>query len=416
MTVNIDLGRFAGLIVAIVGGAAVGVERQRSGHATGPDARLGGIRTFTLLGTAAGIAGFLITSGIPLAAALLLAGALALIAIAYVRASTRDIDATTEVAAVVVLGAGTLAGVGEMRLAAALITFTVLLLAEKPRLHGMVERLDEPAMLAAARFGVMSLVILPLLPSGPFGPAPGIRPRELWILVLLFSGMSFAGYLAQRMSGAAGYPFTGLLGGLVSSTSVTLTFARLSRAHPDHVGALATGVAAASTVLFARVAVAVAVLDASLLSTLARYLAAPLAAGVSILALSWRSLRATTAEPSPLKNPLQLRSAVEMALLFQVVLYGVHYMRAWIGEQGLLASGFVLGLTDVDALTLSLTRSVAGGVTIDVACRAIAAGIVANSLMKAAIAAAIGVPRFKWHAGGATLVMAAAGAAALLWR
>jgi uncharacterized membrane protein (DUF4010 family) len=412
--VDLDLGRFAGLIVAIIGGAAVGVERQRSGHATGPDARLGGIRTFTLLGTAAGIAGFLIDTGSAVPAMLLMIGALAIVVIGYFRASGRDIDATTEVAAVVVLGAGTLAGVGELRLSAALITLTVLLLAEKPRLHGMIARLDEPTLLAAARFGVMSLVILPLLPAGPFGPAPGIRPRELWMLVLLFSGMSFVGFIAQRMSGAAGYPLTGLLGGLVSSTSVTLTFARLSHAHRAQAAALATGAVAASTILFARVGVAVAILDATLLPTLLRYLAAPLVAGLIVLALSWRSLRGTEVEPSTLKNPLQLRSAIEMALLFLVVLYGVHYMRARVGEQGLMATGFVLGLTDVDALTLSMARSVAGGVTIEGACRAIAMGIVANSLMKASIAAAIGLPRFKWQAGGALLAMAAAGAAALV--
>ena len=147
----------------------------------------------------------------------------------YIRASSKDIDATTEVAAIVVLGAGALGGLGYLRLSAALTTLTVLLLAEKPRLHGFVERLDEPTMLAAARFAVMSIVILPLLPEGPFGPGPGIKPRELWMLVLLFSGMSFVGYIAQRMSGAAGYPLTGLLGGLVSSTSVTLTFARLEQ-------------------------------------------------------------------------------------------------------------------------------------------------------------------------------------------
>ena len=130
-------------------------------------------------------------------------------------------------------------------------------------------------MLAAARFAVMSVVILPLLPEGPFGPGPGIRPRELWMLVLLFSGMSFVGYIVQRLSGAAGYPLTGLLGGLVSSTSVTLTFARLSKAHPSQEAPLATGAVAASTMLFFRVAVAVAVLNAALLPVLARYLAAP---------------------------------------------------------------------------------------------------------------------------------------------
>jgi uncharacterized membrane protein (DUF4010 family) len=196
--VNFDFGSMVGLIVAILGGAAVGVERQRSGHASGPDARLGGIRTFTLLGTLAGIAGYLTESGLPIPAALLVGGALALVVAGYVRASKNDIDATTEVAALVVIGAGVLAGLGQLRLSAALTTITVLLLAEKPRLHGLVARLDEPTMLAAARFAVMSVVILPLLPEGPFGPDPGIKPRDLWMLVLLFSGMSFVGFIAQR--------------------------------------------------------------------------------------------------------------------------------------------------------------------------------------------------------------------------
>ena len=411
---NFDLGGFAGLIVAILGGAAVGVERQRSGHATGPDARLGGIRTFTLLGTVAGVAGMLIESGETLPAVLLLAGGIALIVAGYVRASAKDIDATTEVAALVVLAAGVLAGSGYLRVSAALTTLTMLLLAEKPRLHGLVARLDEPTMLAAARFAVMSIVILPLLPEGPFGPGPGIKPRELWMLVLLFSGMSFVGYILQRLSGASGYPLTGLIGGLVSSTSVTLTFARLSKAHPQQDGPLAVGAVAASTVLFFRVAFAVAVLNAALLPVLARYLAAPLAVAVVAVALGWRSLRSATSDAAPLKNPLQLRSAIEMALLFQVVLFAVFYMRRWVGDAGLLASGFVLGLTDVDALTLSMTRSVDSGTTIEAACRAIAMGIVANSIMKTVIAGVIGKGRFAWQTGASLVAMAAAGAIALV--
>jgi uncharacterized membrane protein (DUF4010 family) len=411
--VSFDLGGFAGVIVAILGGAAVGVERQHSGHATGPDARLGGIRTFTLLGTIAGIAGMLIESDQMVPATLLIAGGLALIVAGYVRASKKDIDATTEVAAIVVIGAGVLAGLGQLRLSAALTTLTVLLLAEKPRLHGFVSRLDEPTMLAAARFAVMSVVILPLLPEGPFGPGPGFKPRELWMLVLLFSGMSFVGYIAQRLSGAAGYPLTGLLGGLVSSTSVTLTFARLSKSHQQQEGPLATGVVAASTVLFLRVAVAVAILDANVLPVLARYLAAPFVAATVALGLAWRSLHGSRVEPSKLKNPLQFRNAIEMALLFQVVLFAVFYMREWVGDVGMLASGFVLGLTDVDALTLSMTRSVRTGTTIESACRAITAGIIANSLMKAGIAVAIGTRRFAWQAAAGLIAMAAAGAAAL---
>jgi len=414
ISVDLDLDAFIGVIVAILGGAAVGVERQRSGHATGPDARLGGIRTFTLLGTLAGIAGYLTEAGFAITAALLVSGALALVVAGYVRASKNDIDATTEVAALVVIGAGILAGLGQLRLSAALTTITVLLLAEKPRLHGFVARLDEPTMLAAARFAVMSIVILPLLPDGPFGPGPGIKPRDLWMLVLLFSGMSFVGYIAQRLSGASGYPLTGLLGGLVSSTSVTLTFARLSKSQPQQGAPLATGVVAACTIMFLRIAVAVAILDASVLPTLARYLAAPFVAGIVALVVAWRSLRASREEPPSVTNPLQLRNAIELALLFQVVLYVVFYVRGWVGDNGLLVSGFIVGLTDVDALTMSMTRSVASGTAIEAASRAIVMGVIANSIMKAVIAFGIGKGRFAWQAGSALVAMAAAGAAALL--
>jgi len=411
--VNLGLDAIAGLVVAILGGAAVGVERQQSGHASGPNARLGGVRTFTLLGAVAGIAGLLTAAGYPLATGLLVSGALALVVAGYVRASKKDIDATTEVAALVVLGAGVLGGLGELRLSAALTTMTVLLLAEKPRLHGLVKRLDETMLLAAARVAVMSVVILPLLPEGPFGPAPGIRPRELWILVLLFSGLSFVGFIAQRLAGAAGYPLTGLLGGLVSSTAVTLTFARTSRAHPAQAPPLATGAVAASTILFARVAVAVAVLNAALVPTLAGLLWAPFAAGLAALGLAWRQMDGPRAAPPALRNPLQFRAALEMAALFQAVLYAVDFARSWLGEGGLMAGGFVLGLTDVDALTLAMTRSVSGGTSIDLACRAILMGVIANCLMKGGIAVIVGERRFAWQTAGSLFAMAAAGALAL---
>ncbi len=411
-----DLALFAGIAVAILGGAAVGVERQWSGHASGPEARLGGIRTFTFLGALAGISGGLTAQGYPLPAALLVAGAMSLIVVSYVRASRIDIEATTEVAALVVVGAGVLGGLGHFQLSAGLTTLTVLFLAEKPRLHGLVARLDDATLLAAARFAVMSAVVLPLLPEGPFGPAPGIRPRDLWLLVLLFSGMSFVGFIAQRMAGAAGYPLTGLLGGLVSSTSVTLTFARLSRAHHAQAAPLATGAVAASTVMFLRVAVAVGVLNSALLPTLASYLAAPFAAALAALALASRSMRGPTSAPSNLANPLQVRAALEMAALFQVVLFAVHHARSWLGENGLMAGGFLLGLTDVDALTLAMTRSVATGTAIDLACRAILMGVIANSLMKAGIALVIGERRFAWQTAVSLVAMAAAGAATLALR
>jgi uncharacterized membrane protein (DUF4010 family) len=194
---------------------------------------------------------------------------------------------------------------------------------------------------------------------------------------------------------------------------VTLTFARLSATHHAQAAPLAIGAVLASTVMFVRVAIAVAILNVTLLPILARYLAAPFVVALVTVGVAWRSLGQTHSRPSTLKNPLQLLSAVEMALLFQAVLFAVFYIREWVGDLGLLASGFVLGLTDVDALTLSMTRSVASGTTINLACRAIAIGVVANSLMKAGIAVALGDARFKWQAGLSLAAIAAAGTAGL---
>ncbi len=192
-----------GVVVAALGGAAVGLERQWSGHAEGPSARFAGIRTFTLLGIVAGLSGWLIAAGLVPAATVLLAGAVAITVAAYAAASRQDVDGTTEVAALVVLAAGVLAGTGSLRLASAIITIEILLLLEKSRLHALVRRIDDQELRAAVRFAVMALVVLPLLPTGSYGPFGGVRPRELWLLVLFFSGLSFLGQLLGRSSDAA---------------------------------------------------------------------------------------------------------------------------------------------------------------------------------------------------------------------
>jgi uncharacterized membrane protein (DUF4010 family) len=395
--VTTGLDEYLGIAVATLGGAAVGVERQRSGKAEGPQARFGGIRTFTLLGVLSGVAGQLAASGRESLSALLAGGAVLLTIAAYVISSRRDVDATTEVAALVVIAAGLVAGLGRIGLSAGLTAITVLLLAEKTRLHSLVERLDEPTLLAATRFAVMSIVVLPLLPEGPYGPAPGIRPRELWLLVLLFSGLSFAGFIGRRLTGGSGYLLAGLLGGLVSSTSVTLTFARLSRTDPEHDTALAGGVVAACTILLVRIAVAVAILNGVMLPILAPYLVLPFVVGLVAVLIFWRSARFATVETGEAaqpENPLQLRAALEMAVLFQIVLFAVHYAREMLGAGGVLMSGFVLGLTDMDALTISMARGAAAGISLELAARAIVVGVVANTLLKLVIAVVVSRGRF----------------------
>jgi uncharacterized membrane protein (DUF4010 family) len=404
-----DVAALSGIVVAALGGAAIGVERQRSGHATGVNARLGGIRTFTLLGGLAGIIGWLITLDLIVVAAVLTAGAVAIIIVGYMTASRHDVDATTEVAGLVVLSAGIMAGLGWLAFASGATAITVLLLVEKSRLHALVSRVDDEEMRAAARFGVMAIVILPLLPEGPIAQLGGVKPRELWILVLFFTGLSFAGYLARRIFGTGhGYPLAGALGGLISSTSVTFTFARLSRTEPALSATLALGAIAACTLLFARVIVATLVLDAHVSRALLPYVVAPFAAGVLALAVWLRRSPAAPHIADRLTNPLQIGPALQMAITFQLVLFAVDWIRRMFGNAGILVSGAILGLTDVDALTISMTKSVAAGVAPVVAAQAIAIGVLSNTILKLSLAVALGTPQFRRRTGLALSAMAVA--------
>ena len=401
-----------GIAIAALGGAAVGLEREWSGHAGGPEAHFAGIRTFTLLGGLAGVSGWLWSLGFQPLAIVLLAGATGLVVAAYVAASRRVVDGTTEVAALVVLSAGVLAGTGYLVLASALTAITTLLLVEKSRLHAMIARIDDAGLRAGVRFAVMAVVILPLLPNGPYGPLGGVRPRQLWLFVLLFSGLSFVGYIARRVIGIErGYSVAGLLGGFVSSTAVAFTFARISRQDRDFAFPLSVGVVAACSVMNLRVLVAAVILRPTLAAALIPYLAAPFLVGAIIVLIGLRRREAKVSVQLP-SNPLQVMSALQMAALFQVVLFAVHAVRSHWGETGLLFSGAVLGLTDVDVLTISMAKS-AEQIPIPVAAEAIAIGILSNTILKLLLGAAIGRGRFRRLTPAWLAIMAVASAASI---
>src|SRR5512134_2614078 len=183
------------LALAGLAGLAVGIEREWSGHASGPGARFAGVRTFLLLGLLGGVAGWLTTEGLIAVAGVLLAGGAALTIVAYFTASraSGDPDGTTEAAALLVLGVGALCGMGHGRLGSGIAAVAVVALAEKSRIQGLVRRIGEVELRAALQFAVLALVVLPLLPTGPYGPLGGVRPQALWILVLVFSGLNFLG-------------------------------------------------------------------------------------------------------------------------------------------------------------------------------------------------------------------------------
>jgi uncharacterized membrane protein (DUF4010 family) len=413
MNLPVDL---LGLVIAALGGTAVGVERQWSGHADGSEARFAGVRTFTLLGGLGGLAGWLLQSGYTLPAAVLLMGATAITTAAYIASMRNDVDGTTEVAALVVIAAGVIAGAGVYQLASGVIAVTTLLLVEKSRLHALVARIDDISLRAAARFAVMALVVLPLLPEGPFGPMGGIRPRELWALVLFFSGLSFVGYLARRIAGAGrGYLVTGLIGGLASSTNVTFTFARTSDRDEATSRALGYGAIAANAMLYPRVLIATAVLNAALLPRVVPYLILP---ALLAFAMTWVGLRQSHRDDvaeQPISNPLQLSAALQMAAIFQGVLMLVWVAGRYGGDRGIVSVATVLGLTDVDALTISMARRVASDISLETAAFAIAIGVLSNTVLKLMVALFLGSPGFRRVAGATLFGMVVAAGASLMF-
>ena len=399
------------LAVAGLIGLAIGVEREWSGHASGPRARFAGVRTFFLLGLVGGMAGWLSDQGHVLVAVALLGGSAIFAVAAYVVASqqTEVRDGTTEAAALLVLATGSVAGLGSESLAAGVAAVAVLAWAEKSRVREFIARIGETELRAALHFAVLAVVVLPLLPTGPFGPRDAIRPRELWTVVLIFSGLNFLGYLARRAVGAdRGYGIAGLLGGLVSSTAVTLGFSRQSRVTPNYSQGLALGVVAACTVLLIRVLIVTLVLSPPVAQHLISYLIAPTVVGGLLIGYAlWRRQPPPTETDRPDGNPLRLGTAIQMTLAFALVLLIVPTVERLWGPAGLLGSAAVLGLTDMDALTYSMARFGVSTGDAPLAARAIGIGLLSNTVLKLGLALTLGSPSFRRFAAAGLLAFAA---------
>jgi uncharacterized membrane protein (DUF4010 family) len=408
-----DLEIAGRLGVAALAGLAVGIEREWSGHASGPEARFAGARTFLLLGSLGGIAGWLVAGGLAILGGLILAGATALAVAAYIAAARPGgpaVEGTTEVAALTVLALGTISGLGFPLVTSASVAIMVLALVEKTRIHEIIRRIGQREISAALQFAVLALVILPLLPTGPYGPFDSIRPRALWTVVLIFSGLNFVGYLARGAVGETrGYGMTGLLGGLISSTAVTWSFSRQSRREPALSPGLATGVLAACTVLVVRVAILTTVLNPPVTWALVRYLLPPLVVGAAFVVLAVTRASPDHEPVDVRQSPLGLWSALKMAAGFQVVLTAIPFVQQLWGTPGVLASAAVLGLTDMDALTLSMCRLDAVDGT-GLAAEAIAIGILSNTLLKLTLAAVFGANPFRrWAIPGLAALALAIG-------
>jgi uncharacterized membrane protein (DUF4010 family) len=238
--------------------------------------------------------------------------------------------------------------------AVALAVVVTLLLTLKAPLHRVAGAVSGEEILAILKFAVVAVIVVPLLPAQPLGPYGALEPRRIGIVVLLLSGVSLVGYLLVRIAGGrAGWPLAGLLGGLVSSTAVTLSFSGKARHSGALARALALGILLASTILYLRGAVLIALLDRTLGEHLAPRLAILLAIAVALAAWQFRRLQAGPADPAQLGNPVELGRAVTLALIFTAVILAARVAQARLGEAGLWAVSAVGGLVDVDSVALA---------------------------------------------------------------
>ena len=393
-----------GLGLALLVGALVGLERER--HAAVEKRRgAAGIRTFPLIALVGALCALLSPSTGPW---LLLAGFLVLAALigvshwAEVRTDGAHAGITSEVAALLVylLGAIPFAGAlpldfpSRLVLTGAVGAVVMSALALREPLHALAKKFSSEDMYATVRFVLLAAVAFPLLPDRELGPYGVLNPFELGMVVVLIAALSFVGYLAVRILGPhRGIGITGAFGGLVSSTAVALTFSERGREHRALAAPCAVAVALASTVMFPRMLAEVSVIRGPLVPALAPVLVAMLLTGSAGCLLLWMRSRGGKAddEAAPrFTNPFRIAQALKLGLVFAAVRLLAAFAHDRFGEGGLYASALLAGLSDVDSITISVSRMHAAGLADSVAVTAITLAAVGNTLVKLGIAMVVG--------------------------
>jgi len=281
---------------------------------------------------------------------------------AYLNSPADEDDAdpgtTTVVALLLSYGLGVMIWFGLSKLAVMLAIGITTLLYFKPELRGFTQRLARRDLVAVLQFSVLTFIVLPILPNQDFGPYNAFNPYQAWMMVVLISGISLAGYAALHVVGTRyGAPLLGFLGGLVSSTATTMIYAKHGKANQAMIHLAAAVIVIASMVVLLRLLVVSSIVAYGAVPTLLPVFAGGLIAGLVAAIYAWRkTIKGTELYVPETSNPAELHSAIGFGLLYVIVLLGSAWMADLAGSQGLYAVALVSGLTDVDAITLSSLR------------------------------------------------------------
>jgi uncharacterized membrane protein (DUF4010 family) len=419
------LGIAQSFAIALLIGALVGVEREKKKEESQRPS-FAGIRTFMLLSEAGALSAWLAQqTAMPSIFGVSLAGLLGLIGLAYVlekRTNPAAVGLTTELAGLTVFLLGAAVMFGYAAVAVGLAVVNTSLLAFKDPLHGAIQKLGKEDIYAAIKLLIATFIVLPLLPHQTIDPWGALDPYKLWLLVVLISALSLIGYVATRWLGSArGVAITGVTGGLVSSTAVTLSMARESRSNgiDGKDDAYASGILIAWVVMFARVAVMVLALGPALMQPMLMPFIGMLIVNVGFAAwFYWRSMASTSSSAGvvgavALKNPFSLWAATKFGLLFAVVLLMVALARRSFSSAGLIYVATLAGTTDVDAITLAMTSQAGDLSRLSLSAQAVVVCVLSNTVTKAGLVALLGSHGVFRRIGLATAIMVLTGGVAL---
>jgi uncharacterized membrane protein (DUF4010 family) len=418
---------FENLAIALLLGLFVGLQRERT------RSRLGGIRTFGLITAAGTLAGLVAEdAGGWVFGAGLLAVVIVVAAENVRRAPTRrtpepamgpaeDGSApmanvagiTTEVAIVIMYLVGAYLAVGVREVAVAAGAGTALILNAKPILHGFARRLGDRDVTAIMQFALMTFIILPIVPDRAYGPYRVLNPHQIWLMVVLVVGISLGGYIAYKFLGQrAGLLLGGILGGVISSTATTVSYARRAATGGDAAtGAAIVVITIASSVLYVRLLLEVSAVAPGFLVHAGPPLGIMLALSIILAAIMWVSTGRHRDGLPEQQNPTELKSALVFAGVYAVVILAVAAGQERFGSSGLYVVAAISGLTDMDAITLSASRLVAEErVDPSTAWRAIILACMSNTMFKAGVIASLGGRRLLWRAMPVILAKLAVGA------
>ena len=372
-------------------GLLIGLQRERHPN------DIAGFRTFPLVALTGTVCGQLAA---PLGGWVVAAGYLAIAAVVYIgnlskiHAGQNDPGITTEVAVLLMFGIGVYVAVGPPQAAVAVTGAMAVLLHLKEQLHRLAQRIGDRDFLAIIQFVLVTLVILPVLPDRGYGPWGVLNPREIWWMVVLVIGLSLAGYVGLKLLGArAGVIAGGALGGMVSSTATTVSFARRAAAGEVAVPVAARIALIASAMVYVRVLAEIAVVAPGLVGRAAGPLLTMLVLLLVLAAAGWwrERGRGDEEEVGEVSNPAQMRTALVFGALYAVVLLATAWARRHFGSGGLYAVAGISGLVDVNAITLSTARlGREGGAPADLVWRVVLLATLANMAFKGAVVGVLG--------------------------